>query len=142
MLKYSLFNYEVEIDKNATTAWYTSSNVWGCECGDCRNFIALAQKRAFPLPVLQILDMLNIPPEKATYVCELYPVDGGHCYQFSYRIVGNILLRCASPIVQNWGMGLCCHEPYPYGAPGFPEPHFDLEFSLNLPWVLEDALNK
>ena len=66
MLEYNLFGYEVEIDKNATTAWYTASNVWGCECGDCRNFLALAQKRAFPLPVLQILDMLNIPPEKAT----------------------------------------------------------------------------
>ena len=52
MLEYNLFGYEVEIDKNATTAWYTASNVWGCECGDCRNFLALAQKRAFPLPVL------------------------------------------------------------------------------------------
>ena len=40
MLEYNLFGYEVEIDKNATTAWYTASNVWGCECGDCRNFLA------------------------------------------------------------------------------------------------------
>ena len=28
---------------------------------------------------------------------------------------------------------LCCHETYPYGAPGFPEPHFDLEFWVRLP---------
>ena len=27
----------------------------------------------------------------------------------------------------------CCHEPYPYGAPDFPEPHFDLEFYATLP---------
>ena len=142
MLKYNLWGYEVEIDENATTAWYTTSNIWGCECGECRNFLALAQKKAFPLPVLQVLDMLNIPPEKATYVCELYPVHGGHCYQYSYRIAGTILAKSASPMVQSWGMGLCCHELYPYGAPNFPEPHFDLEFSLNLPWILEDNLNK
>lgn len=27
----------------------------------------------------------------------------------------------------------CGHNPYPYGAPGFPEPHFDLEFWVWLP---------
>ena len=27
----------------------------------------------------------------------------------------------------------CCHEPYTYGAPGFPTPHFDLEFWVRLP---------
>ena len=27
----------------------------------------------------------------------------------------------------------CTHEPYPYGAPGFPTPHFDLEFWVRLP---------
>ena len=31
----------------------------------------------------------------------------------------------------------CCHEPYPYGAPGFPEPHFDLEFWVRLPRVYQ-----
>ena len=34
--------------------------------------------------------------------------------------------------------GTCCHEIYPYGAPDFPEPHFDLEFYLTLPWTLEE----
>lgn len=27
----------------------------------------------------------------------------------------------------------CGHNPYPYGAPGFSEPHFDLEFWVWLP---------
>ena len=27
----------------------------------------------------------------------------------------------------------CAHNPYPYGAPNFPTPHFDLEFWVRLP---------
>lgn len=37
-----------------------------------------------------------------------------------------------------WGCVRCCHEVYPYGAPNFPKPHFDLEFWITLPWVLSD----
>jgi hypothetical protein len=33
---------------------------------------------------------------------------------------------------------LCCHETYPYGAPDFLEPHFDIEFFLWLPWVINE----
>lgn len=33
---------------------------------------------------------------------------------------------------EEWGCDCgdvyCRHETYPYGAPGFPTPHFDLEF--------------
>ena len=28
-----------------------------------------------------------------------------------------------------------------YGASGFPEPHFDLEFWLTLPWVLDEPVD-
>lgn len=36
-----------------------------------------------------------------------------------------------------WGEVRCCHEIYPYGAPDFPTPHFDLEFWVQLPWILK-----
>ena len=49
-------------------------------------------------------------------------------YQFSYRIVGEILADSD----QDHSNGRCCHELYPYGAPGFPETHFDLEFYATL----------
>lgn len=38
---------------------------------------------------------------------------------------------------QEWGEARCCHEIYPYGAPDFPTPHFDLEFWVHLPWILK-----
>ena len=35
----------------------------------------------------------------------------------------------------DWGGILCFHEPYPYGAPNSLKPHFDVDFSVTLPWV-------
>ena len=66
------------------------------------------------------------------YVCNLYD----NFYQFSYRIAGNILKtpEKEDPLP---GEGRCCHEAYPYGAPDFPMPYFDLEFIEQLPWVLK-----
>lgn len=111
----------------------------GCEYGHCRNFLALAAEKNFPSPVLEALSILGIPPKKATYVCELYPVDAGNCYQFSCRIVGSMQNTDESSSTQyEWGAGGCTHESYPYGAPDFPMPHFDLEFFVNLPWVLDE----
>lgn len=135
MQKRTLCNYQVAIDREATEKWYIESAGWGCECGHCRNFLKLAKARELPLYIKQILDDLHILPEKATYVCELYTDDRGILYQFSYRIAGAII---HTPDKENTAEGHCCHESYPYGAPNFPEPHFDLEFFEWLPWVLDE----
>ena len=71
MQKHNYFGFEVEIDENATREWYSKSETWDCECGPCRNFMALEKRKQLPAPVLEILDTLGIPPEKATYVCQL-----------------------------------------------------------------------
>lgn len=130
-----LFGYRVEVDMKATRDWYRNAGEWGCECGHCRNFLNLAKSRKLPVSVMEILDRLGIPPEKATYVCELYTDNAGIHYQFSYRIAGSIL---AEPENNGTVNARCCHEPYPYGAPGFPLPHFDLEFYEVLPWTLNE----
>ena len=125
MAKWSLAGFAVDVDEALTRQWYASAKEWDCDCGDCLHFLALARARKLPVFVLEPLDRLGIPPEKATYVCRISP-DGG--YQFSYRIAGTILGGAAA--AEN---ARCCHEPYPFGAPGFPEPHFDLEFETALP---------
>ena len=134
-----LFGFQVEVDAAATREWYAKAEEWGCACASCRNFVALAQKRVLPGPILEILDGLGIPSAKATYVCELYRDASGRCYEFSYRVAGNILSgnETASTSL-DWGSILCFHEPYPYGAPDFPKPRFDLDFSVTLPWVLSE----
>ena len=135
MLRRNFFGYETEIDATATAQWYLGAEEWGCECGDCRNFLAHTRAGTLPREVTAALDALQIPPAKATYVGQLYEENDLHLYQFSYRIAGSILSTPgneSSPCI-----GRCCHEPYPYGAPSFPEPHFDLEFYAKLPWKIE-----
>ena len=109
----------------------------GCECAECRNFVALAKQKKLPEQVHSVLSELKIDPDKATYVCEIIPKNDGHLYQFSYRIAGRILNEDdANSATAEWGEIRCCHEVYPYGAPDFPTPHFDLEFWVTLPCLL------
>lgn len=136
--KGELFGSVVEIDMEATKSWYSKGNQWDCECVHCRNFLELARNKKLPIQILEQLNSLGIQPEQATYVCELYASEKGHLYQFSYRIAGNIIDEKSHIVPDDRGGGRCCHEPYPYGAPGFPEPHFDLNFDMILPWVINE----
>ena len=137
MIKRSLGSYQVEIDLEATRQWYAQAEEWDCECGHCRNFIRLAKQRMLPEHLLALLDELGIPPEKPTYVCWLYENEEGLLYEYQYRLVGCIL---SGP--EKGGEEIkCFHEPYPYGAPGFPKMNFDLTFFSTVPWVLEEPQN-
>ena len=134
MKEFDLFGFKVEIDEVATKEWYDKADEWGCECGDCRHFVTLAKKKELPSAVIEVLEQFGIVPEKATYVCEMITEDYKTLYQFSYRMAGNILKDRDSDIKDfGWGEARCTHEPYPYGAPNFPTPHFDLEFWVCLP---------
>lgn len=140
MQHYDFWGYQAKLDKTATRAWYEKAGEWGCECGHCRNFLELARQKQLPSAVLDLLGQLEIPPEKATYVCELYPTEQGNLYQFNYRIAGCILNENPQqePVPIEGGTVCCGHDPYPYGALDFPEPHFDLVFFAELPWVLDE----
>lgn len=136
MTKQFLFHSWVEIDEVSTRRWYATASEWGCDCGHCRNFLALAHNRKLPTWVLENLNKLGIPPEKATYVCLHYSDGDKHFYEFSYRTAGTILSKGADPATT----AECCRDPYfPY-APGFPEPSFDLRFWIKLPWVLDEPV--
>ena len=134
MKEYNLFGYQVEIDELATKEWYNKADEWRCECGDCRHFVTLARRKEIPSAVLEILERFGIAPEKATYVCEILAEENNILYQFSYRMAGNVLKeRTDEARNLGWGDAYCCHEIYPYAAPGFSMPHFDLEFWVRLP---------
>lgn len=139
MKKRNFGNYQVKLDMDTTAKWYAQSRSWGCECSHCRNFLELANKKELPNHITEILDELGIAPEKATYVCELFTDETGIHYQFSYRIAGTIIDTSSADDNENQNKVRCCHEPYPYGAPDFPKPNFDLEFYATLPWVLEET---
>ncbi len=130
LIRRRILNCNIEIDKEQTAQWYAKAEEWGCDCGNCLNFLEVARRGLLPSYITKLLTELHIPPTKATYVCLL---DGEHLYQFSYRIAGNIL-----SVESEWEKdGHCCHELYPYGASDFPTPHFDVEFFVELPKIID-----
>lgn len=131
--KCCMLNCEIEVDEQKMRQWYASAEEWSCECEYCSNFLKVAQNGQLPDEVLNLLSAFGIPPAKATYVCCLNSDKEKPLYQFSYRIAGRILKDDSSPIL---GKARFCHELYPYGAPDFPEPHFDIEFYYELPWII------
>ena len=139
MSKTELFGFEVEIYRDLNEKWYSTSSGWACSCGHCRNFLTLAHDKKLPSDILESLYAIGISPHQATYVCEMYPDGDKFMYQFSYRISGMINSEDLSVHKKyDWGDVRFCHEPYPYGAPDFPVPNFDLEFWVPLPWILDE----
>ena len=134
--------YTLEVDEDATRSWYARAEDWGCGCGHCRNFLILARRRELPGEILGYLDALGIPPQKCTELSGLDHRDGMLLYDLRYRLAGRLVSRPAAniPLSEN---GLWCTDQsfYPYGAPGFPEPCFDLCFSPWLPWVLDEPID-
>ncbi len=136
MIRHHILDSVAEVDEDATKAWYESADAWRCECGGCQNFLEVAKQGLLPAPVQTALDRFAIPGEKATYVCHICQEGQWHLYEFCYRIAGNILSSLGERPFGDWGEGYCGHDSYPYGAPDFPTPHFDMIFFAKLPWVL------
>ncbi|MCI7474267.1 MAG: hypothetical protein MSB10_11440 [Clostridiales bacterium] len=145
--------YTVEVDEEVTRNWYARGSEWGCTCGHCRNFLALARERKLPEEILNILDSLSIPAEKATYVCELYHDENwrekGLLYEISWRVAGVVLQppegkenngTAWGPPVEFPGFQMMLGHEYYNIEPEFPEPSFDLDISLYLPWVLDEPV--
>ena len=152
MTAFSWYGYEAQVDEQATRACYAQAPDWDCPCGHCRNFVVLARERKLPEELLAILDSLSIPPEKATYVCELDDRDWkekGVLYEISWRLAGAVIKKPESwenegtkwgPPVRLPGFQLMLgHEVCPV-EPDFPAPNFDLDVSLYLPWVLDEPV--
>ena len=144
MTTFSWCGYTVEVDGPATRAWYAQAEEWSCTCGHCRNFLALARARKLPGELLDILDGLGIPPEKATDLCEFCDEDGRLLYGLAYRVAGRVLEKPPEGAPQSQS-GLSCQDDprlfYPWGVVGFPEPCFDLSWTPWLPWVLDEPID-
>ena len=135
MQNYNIKDYSVEFDRTATVDWYEKYEGWSCDCGDCQSFLAWVRQKQLPSAVTELLQIFGALPEKPTYVCELYPTERGHLYQFNYRVVG-CMLNVHHPhesIGFDWGSVYCGHEDDPCGAPDFPEPNFDIMFFVDMP---------
>lgn len=139
MLKtFKFFGFEAEVDLETTQSWYAAAKPQRRgydKSANTRNFRAAARKRLLPDFVLEQLDALGIPPQKATYIVYVQTDrKKNDYYEFSYRIAGKVRKVPKKESRQ----GRCIHEPSPLCPQKFPQPHFDLEFYAIVPWVLDE----
>ena len=147
MKNYDWAGCKVEVDEIATREWYAQAEEWGCECGRCRNYLAVADK--LPEQLLSLLKTLGIPLHKALHVSTVYFSDeelermgrpGGHLlYLIEFRLAGRILERPEQNQPEPWGLDVCYISPFIEAD--FPEPFFDIMVSGFLPWVLDEPIN-
>ena len=155
MTRFSWFGYEGDVDEQTVRSWYAQADEWGCTCGHCRNFLVLARARKLPEELLSILDSLSIPPEKGSYIGELYHDkdwrEKGLLYELCWRLPGQVLDKpVGEDCGPNWGPAV----KFPWGdialgregdpcseAENLPTPNFDLIGTLYLPWVLDEPVD-
>lgn len=85
--------YEIEFDRDATTACYARVRVPGpeaCGCADCRNWIA-AREHVLPSELRHLLSQFGIPTDGEIEVSECPGPSRPHLYDGWYFIVGRIV---------------------------------------------------
>ena len=135
--------FRAEADAEATRAWYAhEGDEWYCMCGRCRNFVALAKRRELPADLLDLLDRLSIPPEKATYVCEM---DGEGLYELCWNVSGRLLEKGGKAASAPWGDWSLADREDQYqpsdAYEDFPDPCFILHVFARLPWALDEPMD-
>ncbi len=134
MEKYEFGDFQVEIDEEATQAWYEKSEEWDCTCGHCRNFVLLAKERRLPAELLELLDKLCVFPAKPAYVCQMDEKDGKLLYQLTYCLPGRVIQGPAQGSAPfPWGEVNFERESAPHETPA--GEYFDMNLFLWLPWA-------
>lgn len=128
----------IATDPTANRVWYDNCGTpaGGCDCAYCRNFLAAVEK--LPQKILDLMDTLGVDirkPDEAAQNCR--EEDGFHRYSAWYHLSGVLLEDGAeTALAENctyWFQSVCYMK-----AEHFPDPHFQLNLNLCLPWVLDE----
>ena len=143
MMTIEIPGFRAEAGAEATREWYAhQGDEWYCMCGHCRNYVTLAKRRQLPEELLSLLDRLGIPPEKATYVCEL---DGKLLYELCWNVSGRLLEKSGEAASTPWGSWCLEDREDQYQPSGdyleYPAPCFILHVFIRLPWVLDEPMD-
>lgn len=134
-MEMTLRGWTFDVDEEATRRWYATAEDWGCTCGHCRNYLAQSDT-ALPEEIGAFLDRVGVDRKKAGYVCQCAKEETGHLYQVQYPIVGRVLREGVQE--RDLLVLLPGQRMEPDGAEGFPEPRFEVECWVRLPWVLKE----
>ncbi len=136
----------LEFDAERTRAAYAESTngAHSCTCSYCRNYVAVRDSQ-YSTDLMNLLDKLGIPLHKEAEVYEIGPgfSPGLRLYGGWYHFVGRIVnpgaqVKLASPGGTVWSVSFAArHDLAPESFRGLPL--VQLDFTVELPWVLEEA---
>ena len=134
--------YRLEVDVEATRAWYDryGDATGGCDCAYCRNYAAAVG--GLPPEVAAFLRPLGLSLLRPGEIDEYGPRQGGRWYQPMWHIAGRLLetgeekLSIAPGVTAGFATDM---GPF---LRDFPEPCFQCWISMTLPWVLEEPADE
>ena len=146
--------HKIDIDVEKTKSFYETAELLseGCECQGCRNYEKAVDFA--DVEVKEILDALGIDMKKAAEVWGYFAKEKGMMeYHGFYHLCGTLLEGgflyqrvadkeyrmmddCMHVINENFMIGFT--ETIDLLEDEFPEPIVQLEFSIYLPWVLDE----
>ena len=147
-MTFTFSTYRLEVDVEATRAWYAAQTLPGvtCDCAGCRNFLRAAD--AMPAPVRDFLCRLGADPLRPAELCyysgtpeKLY---GGGWYHICGRILEGAVPPGSRQAFGEWlelaeGFSAAFKPECDLLAEDFPRPCFQMELNHCYPWVLAEA---
>jgi hypothetical protein len=139
MIEFRIGDQLIRFDREATIIAYSEMRQGGadcCTCAGCRNFVLLRDK-AYPDTFRSLLNQLGIDARKEGEAVHYGPEGDLHLYGGWFYFVGEVVelgerLTAAEGAIQYW-----FSNSFPQPPESFRGPVAALEFSTELPWVLE-----
>ena len=142
MTEFVLGSYRLEVDVEATRAWYGryGNATGGCGCAYCRNYAAAVG--VLPPEAAAFLEPLGLNLRRPGDIGEYGPRQGGRWYMPMWHIAGRLLEAGEGelPVAPGVTAGFAT-DMGPF-LRNFPEPCFQCWLSMTLPWVLEEPADE
>ncbi len=146
--------WRFRIDPVRTLAAYSQSDARraeDCACSCCRNWIA-QRDIEYPLDLVQFLEMVGVDPHKEAEVWEAGPLDRGYSFNSGWwHFIGEVEGKGEVAIKldpQRFGKGRDWSVSFFAGKTDLKidtlpdSPIVQVEYSVNLPWVLAEKYGK
>ncbi|MGN1032530.1 MAG: hypothetical protein ACI4PU_03645 [Intestinibacter sp.] len=132
--------YKVDIDIDATRAYYSVDDVNSCICHGCKNYRKYADE-CNPI-IKEFFKKIGI--EDLKYIAEITPFnteeDGRVFYGGFYHLCGRVIESTCECIMYKItdNFEIWFSEECDLLADDFPEPSIQLNIAARIPWIIEE----
>jgi hypothetical protein len=149
MKELNIHNWTLEVNVKETYDQYKNAKWDLCDCTDCLNFFQAMKTISSEL--FDLFNSLGIIPSKCVHLSEFGPTENGlHLYMGCYHIVGRI--KKGKPVDTNsWdehnvaeidNFSFVFSNDLIFVPGSMPSPVLQMDFSLEIPWVLKEPYGK